>query len=164
MLDHLYDAHREVFFQWAGKRFRCERAVLEDAWQDTVIVFYGAVKSGRLTTLNCSVKTYLFAVGFRVLSANERKSKRFALKDEIDYALDGGLAASEPDDPWLAERKTLLAAMGQLSPACRQMLKLRYYEEKSLSEVQVELGYNSQNSLNASMSRCLKRLKEIIRE
>ncbi|MEK7253329.1 MAG: sigma-70 family RNA polymerase sigma factor [Bacteroidota bacterium] len=161
-LNSLYDQHRAAFFHWAGKRFHCDREALEDAWQDAVIVFYDQVKSGRLAVLSCSVRTYLFAVGFRVLSAGERKRKRISQKDEIDESLEADAATFAWDDPWLDERETLLAAMEKLSLSCRQMLKRRYFEEKSLAEVQVEFGYNSLNTLHASLSRCLKKLKEII--
>ena len=162
MLENLYDLYREAFYRWAGKRFDCSQSALEDAWQDAMLVFYDQVRSGRLTTLNCSVKTYLFAVGFRVLSASERKQKRFSPKDEIDEALQAQAFVFEWDDPWLDERETLLAAMDELSPKCRELLKRRYYEEKSLAQVQMELGYNSINTLSASISRCLKGLKAII--
>lgn len=162
MLEILYDLHREAFYRWAGKRFDCGKSALEDAWQDAMLIFYDQVRSGRLKTLSCSTKTYLFAVGFRVLSASERKQKRFSPKDEIDEALQAQAFVFEWDDPWLEERETLLAAMDELSPHCRQLLKLRYYEGKSLQEVQAELGYNSLNSLSASISRCLKELKAII--
>lgn len=162
VLETLYDLHREAFYRWAGKRFDCSQSALEDAWQDAMLVFYDQVRSGRLTALNCSVKTYLFAVGFRVLSASERKQKRFSPKDEIDEALQSRAFVFEWEDPWLEERETLLAAMDELSPHYRQLLKLRYYEGKSLQEVQAELGYNSLNSLSASISRCLKGLKAII--
>lgn len=162
VLENLYDLYREAFFRWAGSRFECSHAALQDAWQDAVIVFYDQVKSGRLTALQCSVKTYLFAVGFRVLSASGRKQKNWVKLDEIDAILEAQVMTFEWDDPWLEEREILLAALQELSPQCQQLLTQRYYAEKTLPELQTEFGYNSLDTLNVSLSRCLKRLKELI--
>lgn len=162
MLESLYDLHREAFFRWAGSRFDCNYAALQDAWQDAVIVFYDQVKSGRLKSLQCSVKTYLFAVGFRVLSASGRKQKKWIKLDEIDGLLEAQVMTFEWDDPWLEEREILLATLQELSPQCQQLLTQRYYAEKTLPELQAEFGYNSLDTLNVSLSRCLKKLKQMI--
>jgi RNA polymerase sigma factor (sigma-70 family) len=162
VLEDLYDWYREAFFRWARSRFECSHAALQDAWQDAVIVFYDQVKSGRLTSLQCSVKTYLFAVGFRILSASGRKQKNWIKLDEVDTLLEAQVMTFEWDDPWLEERAMLLTALQELSPQCQQLLTQRYYAEKTLPELQTEFGYNSLDSVNVSLSRCLKRLKEMI--
>jgi RNA polymerase sigma factor (sigma-70 family) len=162
VLERLYDLYQQAFYAWAGQRFDCNHAALEDAWQDSIIVFYDQVKSGRLQHLQCSIKTYLFAVGFRVLSASGRKQKKWVKLDEVDDWLTEPEQYFEWDDPWLEERAGLLAAIETLSPQCQNLLKQRYYSEKTLTELQKEFGYNSLDSLNVSLSRCLRRLKEII--
>ncbi|MEK7257083.1 MAG: hypothetical protein AAB316_20175, partial [Bacteroidota bacterium] len=106
------------------------------------------------------------AIGYKRLLKNHRKMKRILWRDKIDDALrnEPEIITFEWDDPWEDERKMLREAMSELSPQCRELLLRKYYHEKTIAEIMVELEYNSLNSVSASSSRCLKRLKEIIED
>lgn len=166
ILEDLYDQFRPAFLAWAGKRFRTTPGDLEDAWQDAVVVFYEKVMSGRLTALNCTVRTYLFAVGYKRLLKNYRKINRFLWQDAVDKALKNNpeLALIDLDDIWEEERDLLLAAMEQISPRCRDLLLKRYYEEKSIEELMQHFEYASHNSVSVTLANCLANLKKIIQE
>lgn len=164
VVENLYDDFMEDFLSWAGRRFSGNQEDFEDAWQDAVIVFYENVISGKLKALNCEIRTYLFAVGYKRLLKNNRKMKRIFWRDKIDDALqkDHTHIISEFDDPWEEERELLLNAMNQLSPQCQSLLVGRYFDEKKLEEIQQEFHFNTPNSTSASLSRCLNKLREII--
>jgi RNA polymerase sigma factor (sigma-70 family) len=167
ILEGIYGLYRDDFLQWAGNRFDAGgRENFLDAWQDAVIAFYENVTSRKLTELHCSLRTYLFAIGCKRLLKNHRKMKRIEHHDAIDDALqnDRAVISFDWDEPWAEERELLLAAINELSPQCREALLKKYYDEKSLAEIQSELGYGSLNALSASLSRCLKKLKETIAE
>ncbi len=164
-LDDLYEQGRGDFLRWAGKRFVTnDPEDFLDIWQDSVIAFYEQVVSRKLTSLRCEVHTYLFAIGYRKLLKNNRKMRHILWKDEVDDALqkDPEILLFDWDEPWLEERKMLSAAIGQLGAQCQEILTQRYYHEKKIEELKTELNYNSANSVSATLSRCLKRLKEII--
>lgn len=166
ILEDLYDQFRPDFLSWAGKRFRATPGDLEDAWQDAVVVFYEKVMSGRLTTLSCTVRTYLFAVGYKRLLKNYRKVRRYLWLDAIDKALKNSpeLALIDLDDRWEEERDLLLAAMEQISPRCRELLLERYFEEKSINDLMQHFEYASHNSVSVTLANCLAKLKRIIQE
>lgn len=164
LLETLYERHREDFFRWAGRRFQGTRQDFEDAWQEAIFAFYEQVAARKLTELRYSVRTWLFAVGYRRLLNYHRKTKRIIWKDEIDDVLvrDPVFQSFPEEEPLAAEREALLAAMEAMSPQCKEVLKQRFFLEKSIPEIQQSLGYQSANALSVSLSRCLKRLKEII--
>ena len=54
--------------------------------------------------------------------------------------------------------------MAGLSDSCRDALILRYYEQMGIPEIQAQLGYSSANTTSATLSRCLKKLKELLAE
>ncbi|MCB0598877.1 MAG: hypothetical protein KDD28_32700, partial [Phaeodactylibacter sp.] len=89
---------------------------------------------------------------------------RIFWKDEIDDALvkDPVFQAFPEEEPQAEERASLMAAMKEVSPQCGELLKQRFFLEKSIPEMQQALNYQSANALSVSLSRCLKRLKEII--
>lgn len=163
-LESLYTDYREAFFRWAGRRFQAPRQDFEDAWQEAVFAFYEQVAARKLTAMRYSVRTWLFAVGSRRLLNYHRKTRRIFWKDEIDDALvkDPVFQSFPEEEPQAEERASLIAAIQEVSPQCGELLKQRFFLEKSIPEMQAALGYQSTNALSVSLSRCLKRLKEII--
>jgi len=165
-LESLYGAYREDFFRWAARRFVGTRQDFEDAWQDAVIAFYQQVQSGRIESLRYEVRAWLFAVGFKRLLSNHRKLKRILLKDRIDDALlNGEMSNDLPEETAKPEQQQRLgSAMKALSPQCREMLVQRYYWEQSIEDIRQEWNLQNANTASATLSRCLKRLKEIIQK
>ncbi len=159
-LESLYSRYREDFFRWADKRVKGNRQDFEDAWQEAVITFYEQVVSSRLTNIRVNVRVLLFVIGFRALLKSKRKTKRLLWKDEIDEALAGMVFQEEP--ALLISREKLLEVMDQLSGACREILILRYFEEISIPDIQTKLNYNTPNTTSATLSRCMKKLKELL--
>ena len=80
----VYDDDRERFLKWSKKRFYAIEHYLDDAWQDSAIIFVEKVKSGKIKRLKCWVGTFLFAVGYWLLRKREFKEKRFFFKDKMD--------------------------------------------------------------------------------
>ena len=163
--EQLYTSYRKEFFSWAGRRFEAGRQDMEDAWQDAVIALHRYVHSGKLTEINCEIRTWLFAVGYKRLLNQKRKTKRIVWKDHID---DSMIQAAIPDeqafsphaDGW--KQRHLQSAMKSISPRCRELLVQRYYMQKAISEIQEERELLNANTTSATLSRCLKRLKDII--
>ena len=165
VLDRIYAAYREEFYRWAKRRFQCTVQDMEDAWQEAIFAFYEQVTAGKLTVLRHSPRTWLFAIGYRRLLNYHRKTKRIFWKDSIDDALvkDPVFQTMLGDEPLADEKEMLLSAMKKVSPQCGDLLRQRYFLEKNIPEIQASLGFQSANVLSVSLSRCLKRLKEIIK-
>ncbi|MFM9949008.1 MAG: RNA polymerase sigma factor, partial [Saprospiraceae bacterium] len=162
-VDELYVHHREAFFNWAGKRFDANRQDFEDAWQEAVIALYTQVMSGKLTALRYDARTWLLAVGYKRLLNNNRKVKRILWKDPIDETLQQVAFRAEVQEKQshTEKKETLHAAMKTMSSQCRDMLVQRYYQEKSIEEIQEDFELSNANTTSATLSRCLKRLKEL---
>jgi RNA polymerase sigma factor (sigma-70 family) len=163
-VEDLYTRYRADFFRWSSRRINANRQDLEDAWQDAVIAFYTQVISGKLTVLRYDARVWLFSVGYKRLLNHRRKIKRLLWQDEIDEAL-------RNDTSWLdfqenqghsEKKENLHTAMKTMSGQCREMLIQRYFKEKSIEEIQQEWEHSSTNTTSATLSRCLKRLKDLI--
>lgn len=161
VLEALYDKHHAEFLDWASWRFYGAPAYFDDAWQEAIVVFYERVQSGRLKTLDCSVKTFLFAVGKKWLLKNERKQKRFIWKSALDREIEQ--VSFEFDDLWEDERILLKESMLSLSPKCQTLLTQRHFDDRSIAEL-IELHQSDANNISSNLSQCLKKLKTIIQE
>ncbi|MCB0847786.1 MAG: hypothetical protein KDE26_31250, partial [Bacteroidetes bacterium] len=91
LLQKLYETHREAFGRWAMKQYKCSDDLAGEAYQKAFIAFYYNVREGKLTELNSSVKTYLFAIGKNVIR------DQFKLKQNQTEELDEKIAGSQPD-------------------------------------------------------------------
>lgn len=160
----LYSAYRSEFTDWAMKNFSASEHQAADAFQEAVVIFYLNCKRGKIITLESSVKTYLFAIGKNVLSNKIRKENK-----EIRYGDDSDTAKYYLTDltvnPFeLNERQEMLShALARLGDRCRQLLKLFYYEENSMEAIATKMDLKNENVAKSQKLRCLKALKEIMK-
>ena len=69
---------------------------------------------------------------------------------------------TEEDDDNDSQMRVIKDAFKKLGQQCQNVLRLFYYEEKKLDEIQSILNYTNKDVLKAQKSRCLKQLKELI--
>lgn len=164
VLVELYAMYREPFFRWAGRRFESTQQDFEDAWQVAVTAFFEQAATGKLTELRHNPKVWLFVVGYRHLLKGNRKTKRIFWKDTIDEALmkDKQLTEHQWEEPTPDEWALVEASMQSISPICREILVQRFYHGRRIPDIRTALGHNSENTTSATLSRCLKKLKDAV--
>lgn len=164
LIDTLYRDHREAFLHYARQQLRANEEDAVDGFQDAVIVFYKNVVNGKLTELSCSIRTYLFAVGKRIIYRKNEKRRRESpvdLETERNPADELDLSVFERIES--DHRKQLLASgMAQMGETCRQILTLFYYHRYPIESVQQTLGLSSPGAVRVKKLRCLDQLKKIL--
>lgn len=164
LLDTLYQDHRDAFLRYAQQQLYANEEDAADCFQDAVIVFYKNVVSGKLTELSCSIRTYLFAVGKRMVYRKNQQRRRESpvdLETERNPAdeLDLSIFNRIEDD----HRKQLLAgALGRLGDTCRQILTLFYYHRYPIESIQNKLELSSPGAVRVKKLRCLDQLKKFL--
>ncbi|MDX2136417.1 MAG: sigma-70 family RNA polymerase sigma factor [Saprospiraceae bacterium] len=156
----LYADNRNAFMRWARARFQVNPQDLEDIWQDAVITFVEQVRSRKVTRLDCSVRTWLFAIAYRKMLHFSRKQRRLVWGGPTEAELAALDVPAEPEfHPYVP---LLVGLMDELSPQCRQLLVMRFYEEKKIGEIRTLLNLANENTTSASLSRCLSRLRKMM--
>lgn len=166
-LDFVYDTYRNDFLRWASTKVQAPtRDDLIDAWHDTMIMFYEQVRDRKLTYLTCELKTFLFLIGYRRLLKMHKKAEKIDLVDEFNAnkSIDENINVFEWDNMEGEQRQILMSAVGELPEQSRQILIYRFIEGKSIPEIMEAMGYKSVNTVSATLSRSLKKLKETIVE
>lgn len=160
----LYRSYRSEFHDWALKNFTASAEQVADAFQEAVVIFYLNVKKGKITTLDSTVKTYLFAVGRNVLSNKIRKENKTIYVDPDTGGVDS-LAAERMTDPFeINDRQRMIAgALRKLGDKCHRLLKLFYYEGNSMEAIAIKMAFKNENVAKSQKLRCLRSLKEIIK-
>ena len=165
LIDQLYQDHRDAFVTYAQRQLYATEEDAVDCFQDAVIAFYKNVNGGRLTELTCSLRTYLFSIGKRLVY---RRNQRRQREQPTDHEESRSEAADELDwnliDRYEQEhdRQRLLTAMERLGEPCREILTLFYYHNYPIESITQRLDMSSDGATRIKKMRCLKKLKEIL--
>lgn len=168
LLDQLYQDHRSAFLTYAQRQLYATEDDAADCFQDAVIAFYKNIVSGRLTELTCGIRTYLFAIGKRLVYRKNQQRHRevpsdpdagIGLGNDPSEELDMSLLNRFEDD----HRKALLTtALGKMGDVCKELLTLFYYHHYPIESIQNNLNLSSPGATRIKKMRCLDKLKQIL--
>jgi RNA polymerase sigma factor (sigma-70 family) len=161
-LQQLYEQYRKAFEQWAMGHYKISEDESAEVYQKAFIAFYYNVKEGKLSQLNSSVKTYLFAIGKNILRQHFKATSRSM--EPLDHNL-------ETPDHSITDRyeqqhkkdivKRLLAQIGE---PCKTVLELYYFHDYSMDSIAETMNYKTEQIAAKRKFICLKQLKTMIQE
>jgi len=146
-------------------RYNADTNVLDDIFQDALIVLFENAQAGKLDSLKSSVKTYLFGIGKFMLFKHFRDSKK-EVPTEDTYLFDTyeqKVIEDVQEDKGLNDyQEKLVSNFKKLGDKCRQILELFYVQGMKLDEITQIQGYENKDVTKSQKSRCLKSLKQLI--
>ncbi len=158
-LKTLYLTNKKPFFLFAA-RYQINKDELLDIYQDVFIAFCQNVKNGKIDHLKSDITTYMFAIG-KFMIFKRLKSRTDDIP--VDELAAFGIEMEDIDEiDHQSQLDELRAAIKNLGQQCQNILRLFYFEEKKISEIQLILNYSTKDVLKAQKSRCLKQLKELM--
>jgi RNA polymerase sigma factor (sigma-70 family) len=158
---HLYDQYFEsVIAQICQNGGTREDGA--DIFQEAVLVLIEKVKSGQFRG-DSSLKTFLSAIA-RNLWLHELRT-RFRRNKRENVYMTGEDKSDEIKELYADSQASdqLLKMLDQVGNPCKQILTGFYFEEKSMKELLSEFNYENEQVLRNRKSRCMKKLKELIK-
>jgi RNA polymerase sigma factor (sigma-70 family) len=133
---------------------------IEDSYNEAWTRFVENIKLGKLADLQqAGVKTYLFKIGEFVWyewlrKKNQQKVPQYAF---VDSEINAGYV------DMLSEEKgqAIKHALSKLSPSCRELLRLAFYEELSSQEIVERLHLSNTNVVKTQKCRCVSYLRDL---
>ena len=161
----LYTEHRGPFVKWAQQHYAVRAEEARDAFQEAVIVLYRKSQDGDLSELNCSMRTYLFAVGRNQLLTRMRVLRRQEdLHEEFHGIPDEALATNGMDGQEKeATAELVRQRLAEMKPDDRRVLELYYLEGKDMDAVAEALGLKNRNVAKKKKHYALQRLIALVR-
>ncbi len=133
-----------------------------DIFQDGVVVLYRKVREPGFQK-TAAFGTFLYAICRNLWLMRLRKRKRETNLTEVhqetiplDEDLFDYLHANERSQ-WIAN------ALSQLKDDCRRVLVYFYFDRLKMSEIQEKMQYQSEQVAKNKKSRCMKRLRELVK-
>lgn len=159
----IYVKFREEFISWLIKTYKCKRDDAEEHYQFVILTIYENIIDGRLVKLTSSIKTYLFSIGKYRLLETSKKSNRIAYKiDEEHFEYENSVEKDfEQEEKLIKLAESLLVELGD---PCKTLLRMFYYQKKSMEFITQKLGYKNSTTAKNSKYKCLQRLRQLFRD
>jgi RNA polymerase sigma-70 factor (ECF subfamily) len=158
-LSAIYDNYRMEFIGWITHNYRCSEEEAQEIFQVAIVTFYENVVNKKLERLDCSIKTYLFAIGKYKWMERSKKSNKF------QYGLENNLVNIAETDDYDEEKEQKLqqveSCLGQLGEPAKTILELYYYHGMSMEEIAKKLNYKNADTAKNLKYKSLIKLKKI---
>jgi RNA polymerase sigma factor (sigma-70 family) len=160
-LDDFYKENRSAFLQWGENKFSLNKDELLDIYQNAMIVLYENLKHNRINGLQSSVGTYLYGIAKNLVYKHYRKNELIN-RHEVRLSEHYKFIAADTNDLEVHYNRLNMVLENMKEP-CKTILGLFYIQGLKLSLVAEKLHYSSTDVLKTQKSRCLKKLKELVR-
>ncbi|MCB0664792.1 MAG: sigma-70 family RNA polymerase sigma factor [Saprospiraceae bacterium] len=158
-LEDIYVQLREPFIAWSIKNYEGSRDQAVEFYQMSILIFYDNVVQGKLTHLNSSVKSYLFAIGKNKWREYFRERQRLAPETAVDLTQ---LVMDDLKTENDMELAAIQRGLEELGGTCRELLEAFYYQGMNLDEIVERFGYKNKDAAKTAKYKCLQRLRRII--
>ena len=127
-----------------------------DVFQDALISFYENVLKGKFRG-DSAIKTYLYSVirnlWLTKIARNKKMVDREGFQDNLKSLTVENQNFSEGETEKLF--KDIIARTGE---NCKELLRMYYYENRSMKEITRLMGFSNENSAKTQKYKCMKKL------
>jgi len=162
-LEALYKSHKQAFISWVSGKYSCTGEDAKDAFQFAIITLYENLRTNRITQLNSSIKTYLFAVGKHKILEQQKASIKFThkLNEDITELED---ISKWDNDLYENSLKVMEKCLDQLGEPCKSLLQLYYYHGLSMDEIAERMEHKNRLTSKNLKYKCINRLRKLFNE
>jgi RNA polymerase sigma factor (sigma-70 family) len=133
----------------------------QEQLQDALVVLWEKVRFGSFT-LNSKLSTYIYGIVKNRWRKELTRQKRFTnLEATADPVSKDPLVSETLQETELIT--IIKSCMTKLSPICREILTLFYYEEKSMDEISTIVGLANEKTAKSKKYQCKKELEFLLR-
>jgi RNA polymerase sigma factor (sigma-70 family) len=131
----------------------------EDIFQEVMVAFINLVKAGRFRG-ESSIKTFLFSLNKNIwLNELKRRGRAVAREEKYERLNDHKELTADSIMELRQAKNDLMKLIDELGEACKKILLLYYFENRSMKEILATLPYENEQVVRNKKSKCLKKLE-----
>jgi RNA polymerase sigma factor (sigma-70 family) len=158
----LYKSQRNNFIRWACFQYSISEDDAKDIYQEMFIIFYRNIHSGKLRSLTCDVKTYLFGIGRHLILNHLKKSNRMVTLTNNEL-INGYENPIEMNHQKQHNKKIVEDNMNRLPEKDREILRLYYMEGLDMKTIAERLGYKNSDVAKKKKYEVFKKLSILVK-
>lgn len=151
-LDYLYQKYYHMMCKMVITNNGSEEEA-RDIYQEALIVFWQKANSKQLV-LTSKISTYLYSICKNLWHKELSRKKRLVheVKDGIQVV----------DDDRQERIKIMRECIDELGKTCKDLLSYYYFDELSMKDITVKLGFANADTTKTKKYKCMKKLSEIV--
>ena len=162
-LKPLYQELKPMFLQYM-LRYTQDYDHRLDAFHEAMIAFYEYCIYGKYDPSKSAPKTLIINMGRAYLINRLKKESKSSYqdKDEMELSLNKLMKNQmefKLDDNEFKIKEALL----QLGDKCKELLLMFYYHNYGVEVIKERMQYKNENVVSSHKSRCIKKLKELLK-
>ena len=156
----LYESNRKPIAAYITRNNGTTEDV-QDVLQESLVILWERIRAGRFE-YKAQLNTFIYATVKNLWSHRLRQKKRLS-SAEIDPEAHVDQSPSVLDHLIATERVEMVRdALETLGEQCRKLLLLFYWEEQSMEEIAVRLGFANADTVKAKKYQCKKALERAL--
>lgn len=155
----LHHAHRRAITGYILKNSGTDQDA-QDVLQESLVILWERVRSGRFEQ-TAQLGTFLFGIAKNLWRRSLARSRRESPLDAESQVGDDALSALE-SMVGQEEKAMVAAAMEEIGETCRQLLLLYYWEELSMEQIALQMGFANATTAKSKKYQCKKALERIL--
>ncbi len=162
-LEAIYKEHKVEFVNWITGQYHCSEDDAKDIYQFAIITFYDNIRTEKLSVLNSSVKTYLFAIGKHKALEQKKASVKYRYLQEGQELPIPDIGKWD-DDLYEESLQLVEKCLKQLGEPCKSLLELYYFHGLSMDEIADKMNYKNRFTSKNLKYKCVNRLRRLYLE
>ena len=132
-----------------------------DVLQESLVILWERIRTGKFE-YKAQLSTFIYATAKNLWSQRLRQKKHLS-SVEIDPEAHEDQSPSVLDTLIATEQVEMIReALGAIGEQCRKLLLLFYWEEQSMEEIAVQLGFANADTVKAKKYQCKKALERAL--
>jgi len=164
IMEEVYARHRTEFLNWAIGKFGISQDDALEHYQDTLTIFFEKVIRREILEIESSIKTFLFGIGKnRIRQQFDKESRREKHTEGLSEHFRFLAQHEDAAEVFEVARKTASQLFESIGDLCKEILRLFYYEKKTMQEIASSMGHKSEGVSRTTKKRCLEKLREQVK-
>ncbi len=158
-METIYFEYRDEFVGWSTRKFSINEDDALDHYQDVLTIFFEKIMNGDFTELESSIKTFLFGIGKNKI--RQQFDKQTRRSQHLDQMKEHYQFLGEEDGANIFEKAydVTMDALKSIGEPCLSILRLFYFEKKSMTEIAQTMGHKSEGVSRTTKKRCLEKIR-----
>ena len=156
-LAEIYQEHRDSIINWVTHKHNCSLDEAKDIYQDAIVILYNNVAKGKITEISFSISSYLHEVVRRQFLNKLKKENRMS-RGFLDL-LQAPDTGHESEQLFEQKLEVVHRAIQELSEACKQLIRLRYFTNLDMQAICDQLGYKNPDTAKNLKYKCMRILR-----
>lgn len=134
----------------------------EDMLQEALVILWERVRTGRYEHA-AKISTFVFATVKNMWFRKVARSRREVASDMQNDPTPGNQKSVLDEMIETEEATAVSTALNTLGDPCRQLLLLYYWEELSMDEIAVQMGFANADTVKSKKYQCKKALEKLLK-